>query len=538
MPSGGGDDIRQMLDGAVFYGGRYGMESLGLFTSKLLVVDLTHGRVRKEPLERRLVEETMGGQGVNTRLAYDLIPARADPLGPENVLIFGAGAFVGTMVPGAGRMVVSGKSPLNNFYASSNSGTFATMLKFAGYDHLIVTGKAERPVFLKIVDDDVTIEDATFLWGKDTYETTESLWQRYPQAWVTCIGPAGENQVPYAVIISNKFSTNGSGGLGAVMGSKLLKAIVVYGSKGVAAAQPGPFMAESRRAINDLMSGYYTLWWRELGTMIQIQDMAGPGTQARRERASVDLDQWTSIFRGQLRVREMGCPSCPVACKQVLQYPGKEEYFPVSCSIGTVTVPFVEHARIPLDSPEEILRCAETANRLGLSALAGHGGGPAVQNLIGMAMSLYEQGVLTQEQTGGLELRRGDAKLVQRILREMAYKEGFGGLLAQPGGGVVGSLGLGPAKHFVHKGHYIGTHDTGALYDGGKRWTVLPFGQIVDPRGDGPGTAYGSPTWRPGRNAASLKRYGLRIGIHAEDVEKVFTDERDGYDTPRLVHAT
>jgi aldehyde:ferredoxin oxidoreductase len=514
------------------------MAPLGLFNSKLLMVDLTRWQVRVEPLDRRLVEQTMGGQGVNTRLAYDLIPAGADPLGPDNVLIFGAGAFTGTMVPGAGRMVVSGKSPLNNCYASSNSGTFATMLKFAGYDHLVVTGKSERPIYLKILDDDVTIEDASGLWGKDTYETTEALWQRYPQAWVTCIGPAGEKQVPYAVLISNKFSTNGSGGLGAVMGSKQLKAIVVHGTKGVAPAQAGRFMTESRRAMEDLMSAYYTLWWRELGTMIQIQDMAGPGTQARRNRASADLDRWTSIFRQQLRVREMTCPSCPVACKQVLQYPGKGEYFPVSCSIGTVTVPFVEHARIPLDNPEDILRCAETANRLGLSALAGHGGGPAVQNLIGMAMGLYERGEITKEQTGGLELRRGDASLVQRLLREMAYKEGFGSQLAQTGAGVVKALRLNPAKHFVHKGHYIGTKDGGTMFPGSKRWTVLPFGQIVDPRGDGPGTAYGSPTWRPGRNAASLHRYGLRIGIHERDINKVFTDERDGYDTPRLVHAT
>jgi aldehyde:ferredoxin oxidoreductase len=200
------------------------------YMGKMAWVDLTAGTVHTTPLEQEEVEFWGGPAGLNAKLAYELIPEGCDPLGPENTLIIGNGAFVGTTVPAASRPVISAKSPQTNQYATSSPGHFSVMMKLAGYDYLIVQGRSERPVYLTLFDDEIALRDADDLWGRDVYETTDALWGKHPGSWVGCIGPAAENLTVYGCIVFNKYSLAASTGLGTVMGSKNLKALVAKGT--------------------------------------------------------------------------------------------------------------------------------------------------------------------------------------------------------------------------------------------------------------------------------------------------------------------
>ena len=219
------------------------MEYYG-FAGKILYVDSTTRRIRKKPLDIELARRFLGGGGINLRLAYDLLAPGTDPLSPENPLIIGASPLIGTLTPSASKVTLTAKRPT---YASAieenkhavtmgKGGTskFGYMLKNAGYDHVVITGRAEGPVFLRIANDDVDICDATDLWGKmDAYETTEELIRRYGRCGVYAIGRAGENLVRFSTgMVDGKGSLGKSGGA-AVLGSKNLKAIIVYGDKGI-----------------------------------------------------------------------------------------------------------------------------------------------------------------------------------------------------------------------------------------------------------------------------------------------------------------
>jgi aldehyde:ferredoxin oxidoreductase len=201
----------------------------------------------------------------------------------------------------------------------------------------------------------------------------------------------------------------------------------------------------------------------------------------------------------------------------------------MSCSIGTLTVPFVtpRGAAIPLEHYDEAAKCAELINRVGISATS---------STFQWAVDLYEKGVLTKADTGGLDLRRGNYQAVQELIRQIGAKEGFGAVVGQTFDKVQARLKPKLAGYHDYRGHFLEKREEGVPY-GGKRWTVLFFGTVVDPRGDGPGTAYGSPTWMPGRSGSSLKRYGERIGITDQDLNRVFNGQRDGYDTAHLTHS-
>ncbi|MEM2984490.1 MAG: aldehyde ferredoxin oxidoreductase N-terminal domain-containing protein [Candidatus Jordarchaeaceae archaeon] len=201
------------------------------YGGNILYVDLKQGSVKKEELKDSLKKEFLGGWGIQYKLAYDLIKPGIDPLSPQNPIIYGTGVLVGTSVPGATKMFAIYKAPLNGVIAPAAGGLgLAHQLKYAGYDYLVITGKSEEPVYLKIFDDDVELEDAGHLWGKGIQQTTDELWKQFGRdCMVQAIGQAGENLVRFSFSLINKASTLGKGGLGALMGSKKLKAVVVTG---------------------------------------------------------------------------------------------------------------------------------------------------------------------------------------------------------------------------------------------------------------------------------------------------------------------
>lgn len=221
------------------------------WVGKVLRVDLSSGRVEEQELSDYLRLNYVGGRGINARLLYDETGPATDPLGPDNRLIFGSGLLTGTTVA-AGRLNVTAKSPLTGILGDSNAGGhFSAEMKFAGYDHVLVTGRAESPVYLWIDDDHVELRKAENLWGKTTDETDRLIKEELSDSRVliACIGPAGEKMVRIATIINSEHCACGRTGMGAVMGSKNLKAVAVRGTKGVKVARPEVFHDPFRAAF-------------------------------------------------------------------------------------------------------------------------------------------------------------------------------------------------------------------------------------------------------------------------------------------------
>ncbi len=228
--------------------------SIGSYCGRILQVDLTTGKTGRVQLEPELAHDFIGDIGISLKLAYDLIKPGIEPLSPSNVIILGAGPLVGTKAPSAVRCSVVTKNPVNGTLSFGNTGmSLGRRLKHAGYDNVIITGRADRPVILRIWNDDIEICDARNLWGKDIYQTTEHLWQELGRTYsIAAIGPAGENLVRISIALVDKMASLGMGGLAAVMGSKNLKAIAVGGTGRVEVACPERF----EKAVSPILKAY------------------------------------------------------------------------------------------------------------------------------------------------------------------------------------------------------------------------------------------------------------------------------------------
>ncbi|MFC1895373.1 aldehyde ferredoxin oxidoreductase N-terminal domain-containing protein, partial [Thermodesulfobacteriota bacterium] len=276
------------------------------YAGQILEVDLSQKSVEKTPLDEALARDFIGGIGISTKLLYDRIDPGIDPLSPGNVFVIGSGSLGGTLAPTSARAEIVAKSPLSGFIGWANTGySVANLLKYAGYDQLVVTGASENPVYLKIDDDDVEIRDAGHLWGKDSWETTDMLWEELGKDyWVTCIGPAGENLIRFACTISQKHSAAARTGLGAVMGSKKLKAIAVRGTKGIKVADKKRFLTLVEEAINRFKAKEkLVMAWRTYGFLAGFLPV-------------VDAEEFLRLKGGSY-----ACLSCPVGCNAWVNIP-------------------------------------------------------------------------------------------------------------------------------------------------------------------------------------------------------------------------
>lgn len=508
------------------------MGKLGGYAGKILKVDLEGRRILGEPLPEDLISRFIGGIGISFKLAYDHARPGVDALGPGNVLVFGAGPFVGTLIPGACKTTVIAKSPVSGFLGSSGTGHLG-MLKFAGYDNIVFTGKAERPVYLKI-DEDVEICDASDLWGKDTWETTEALWQKLGKKYVVaCIGPAGENGAVQASIIVNKYSAYAQSGMGAVMGSKNLKAIVISGSQCLSVADPDRFAAlidkayqqgiESQRPTIDAFRKWGTL--RALGPPISA---FGPNEYKNfQEITPPDLPGLFPLdqFMSEIKRGDISCMGCPIGCKHLIRLLKGErtgEGMAVSCLIGGLHG-FAAHCLI--EGWEDAIRCDELCNRLGMDYLS-------AGSTLAFAIELYGEKIINKDDTEGLELDWGAAPAIQELLRQMAYREGFGRILAEGLKKGPSLIGKNAENHAVHtRGHAI-------YYDPRRVMSPDLFSDMVNASGDRfhtPGWAgkpmtaeflekhVGMPAEMAAQAVADLKGFGVaRFAKWAEDNGTMF----------------
>ncbi len=493
----------------------------GGYAGSILHIDLTSKTYRTEPLPEDLTAPFVGGAGINAALALKLLEPGADPFAPGNCAVFGLGPLVGTLVPGAGKGNVTARSPYGRFLGISGHGRFGA-LKYAGYDHLVVTGRADRPTVVSVADDRVSFLDAADLWGRDVFETTDRVWARLGgHADVTCIGPAGENRVYDAALITNKYAAFARAGMGAVLGSKNCKAIAVSGSGGVRVADRTRFLKASRSLFDLVRSDRNLLEWRRLGTLISLETFARMGLYARRNfQSAYDeglLEHFgVEEFAGRIKEGDVACQGCPVGCKHHVRAPGpggRDIRMAVSC-MNAVMQSFGTFCG--LESWPGVVRCAEEAVRMGLDFMS-------TGSLISFAMELHQRGLLTPEDTDGLRLEWGDEGAVREMIRRIGTRQGFGDRLAEGLERAVQELGPDTAPYAMQ------AKGLGLLYDPRVRLgSTEIFSQFTNVRGYISNVSIAMVE----RTPQQIRRYCEKIGLGPEAIARIVSD--DGYDVGRL----
>ncbi len=480
------------------------------YAGNILFVNLTDGSIKREPLEEAVARKFIGGTGVNALLAYQHIKAGIDPLSPDNAFIMGAGPLVGTLIPGSARVEVTAKSPLTGVIGISNGGnTPGIMLKYAGYDHLVVTGKADKPVYLKIDDDRVEICDADHLWGKDTFETTDALWDELgDDFWISAIGVAGESLVRYALILNNKHSAFSRTGLGAVMGSKNLKAIAARGTKGIEVADGPEFMNLTKELLDKVAAFPLLKEWRTVGFFMAFEPYTSMGYMLGKNNteSAEDIMERFPIKEYLSRVRKgsTSCPGCSLGCKgRVEMQGGKYDGLRLRLSTPAVAVGAFG-GQVAVEDFDEVIKCAELSNRYGMDL-------NSLTATIGFAIELYQKGILTDEDTGGLELDWG-TETVRTLLDRIAQRDGFGRLLGEGVVRAAEEIGKGADYYAVHiKGMDVGLGLRGRL-------STENFGQATNPRGAHLDRSP-SISFMPGRKKESYVKYCQSIGVPEDRVD-------------------
>jgi aldehyde:ferredoxin oxidoreductase len=419
------------------------------WVGKVLDIDLTNRKVLVYPLDRDLTKRFIGGRGINGKILFDSLGPDTDPLGPDNILIIGTGPLTGT--PGAaGRFNMTFLSPATGLFGDANcGGHWGAELKYAGYDFIIIRGKADKPVYLEIHDEKIHIRDAADLWGLNVWETTAAIQNKMkdPKVQVLAIGQAGENLVLYAAVMCSMSRAAARCGGGAVMGSKNLKAIVVRGSKGIRLADPQGVESNFRKIYQAITTDYKFSFYPQYGTTILTEGLYSLGLipffnfrQTQMEGTVEKIGGET--FVGKFMTGKKACSGCFLHCDHTYQiYEGKYK--------GTEGQK-IEWESIAGFGPRlgnldlgSILFMNNLANQYGMDTI-GLGG------TISLAIDLFEKGIITKADTDGMELRWGDADLFVALIHKTARREGFGDLLAEGAYWMAQKIGRGAEKHVYH----------------------------------------------------------------------------------------
>ncbi|MFW5904353.1 MAG: aldehyde ferredoxin oxidoreductase family protein [Candidatus Saliniplasma sp.] len=412
------------------------MRLKGGWQNKILRVNLTDKEITIEKLDEEDAKKFIGARGLGTKILYDEIDPEIDALSEDNKLIFAAGPLTGTASISASRYEVVSKGPLTGAIAGSNSGgNWGPEMKYAGYDAIIIEGKADEPVYLVIEDDEVSIESAEEIWGMDTTETDNKLKEKHGNSFKsTSIGPAGENQVRFASVMNDRDRAAGRSGVGAVMGSKNLKSVLIRGTKGIKVVDVEGFrntLDDSLQKIeeNDVTSeGLPTL-----GTPVLVNVINGVGSFPTRNFQEGVFEGAEEIsgetLKDDLLIRNKACNGCPIGCGRVSATPegtiGEGPEYETIWAFG---------ADCGIDDLEAIIEANNICNKEGLDTIT-------MGTTIACAMELYEKGIMPEEDTE-LDLEFGNAEAMVEAVKKTANKEGIGKLLAK------GSYRL--AEHYGH----------------------------------------------------------------------------------------
>jgi aldehyde:ferredoxin oxidoreductase len=416
------------------------------YSGRLLRVNLSHGTAEVETIPAQTCELFVGGRGFGISYLYGEQPPNADPLGEENRLVFIAGPLAGTHAQSVSRWMVVTKSPLTGTYARSVAGAdFGAWLRFAGYDALLVEGKAETPVYLHLTDKGCTIAKANDLWGTDTRQAQDLLRQRHgDRTRVACIGPAGERLVRYAAIVSGR-RTASRCGVGTVMGSKNLKAIAITGDRVVRLSNPDLFKELAKEQNRLFRASEKFGQHREWGTTMtqNVTNTLGiyPTRNFRYGQQKDSEKVYGEEYR-KLRTGDFGCYNCSARCGKAHtvtagEYAGAWSEGPEYESIWAFSAP-IENTSI-----EATIRADGRCDDLGLDTIS-------TGNSIGFAYELYERGIIDRKDADGLELAYGDHQTMVKLIEKIAMREGFGDILAEGTVRAASKIGRGAEACAIH----------------------------------------------------------------------------------------
>ncbi|MFX1513541.1 MAG: aldehyde ferredoxin oxidoreductase family protein [Promethearchaeota archaeon] len=434
------------------------------FMGRILRINLTNGNITEEFPDEETIRKYLGGAGLATKYLIEEVPKGIDPLGADNKLIFLSGPLTGTRSPSTGRFSVVAKSPLTNLWGQANSaGFWGRHLKRSGFDGFIFEGISPKPVYLVTDECKVELRDAEHLWGKNTSETTKLIKEELGEDfYVACIGPAGENLVKYAAIMNDVDEPNwgraaGRCGMGTVMGSKNLKAIACRGSQKIEVAKDD-YRDEARQRYDWVNQSLLKMTLEVYGTAAVLDMVNVQGGLPTRNWQTGVFPEPEKIngeaINDSILVKRKPCFACPIACGRVSEiktgpYASKGEG-PEYESIGAFG------SMCGIDNLEAITYAHFLSNEYGLDTISAGG-------TIAFAMECYEKGLLTKEDTGGLELKFGDPDVMIELVHKIAKREGIGNLLAEGSRIVSEKLGKESKRFAMHvKGLELPAYDSRA----------------------------------------------------------------------------
>lgn len=406
---------------------------VGGYMGKFLRVNLSIGRIKEEKFSDNVLKSFIGGRGLGVKILYDELKPGTDPLSPENKILIMTGPVTGTPTPESGRWCSVTKSPLTGtIHDSQSGGDFGPYLKFSGFDGIIFEGASEKPVYLWLDEGNAEIKDASHLWGKDVFQTTDTIIKDRgdKKTRVACIGPAGENLVRFAAIVNDKHRAAGRGGHGAVLGSKKVKAIAVRGDKRPLIGDEAVFKETTdkvRKKIKEMSVTSESLPERGTAFLVDVINEEG-GYPTRNFQTSVfsTADRTSGeILRDTLLIKDKGCWGCIIKCGRVTKVPAWSRFS------GEGEGPEYESiwalgAQCGVDNLEAISKANYLCNELGLDTIE-------MGNLIGLAMELYEKGYIEEEATRGVDLKFGNEQAIVEMTWRTAYRSGLGDDIAEGG---------------------------------------------------------------------------------------------------------
>lgn len=453
------------------------------YMGKILRVNLSSGDIKIEDLDLDFARDYVGGSGFGIRYIYDEVPPETDALSEQNKICFFTGPLVGTPSPSTGRYMVAAKSPLTNIFGEACSGGFwGPELKFSGFDGIIVEGTAETPKYLWIHDGEVELKNASSLWGKDTFETEVQIQKELGDKKIrtASIGPAGEKLIKMAAIINDMGRAAGRTGIGAVMGSKKLKAIACRGFSKIEIADETLLKKASKSLYSkmnmspmvNILKSYGTATFLDAFWVLGDIPFKNWGASVHDWADNKGIEPFIltnrlagSSLRDKYKKRLYACHGCSIACGCEIEvdegpYKGIKGHAPEYETLAMFGTNCLN------DNLESICKTNDICNRYGMDTIS-------VGGTISFAMDLYEKGIITKEDTGGLELTWGNADAIVKLTELIAKNEGFGEVLAEGVRRAAEKIGRNSADYAIHvKGLEVPAHDPRAFVSMGVQYAT------------------------------------------------------------------
>ncbi|MFA5367615.1 MAG: aldehyde ferredoxin oxidoreductase family protein [Dehalococcoidia bacterium] len=496
------------------------------FEGKMLEVNLSKGSISNSTVSKDIVRKFIGGSGLGAKLMFDRVDPKVDALSPGNTLFVLTGPTSGLSVPGGARFSVCAKSPLTNMFGESNSGgTFATELRQAGWDGIIVEGASDKPVYLLIEDGKAEIKDASDLWGKNTQEVVDVLTKRHerPEAKKTVkmlsIGVAGEKMVRFACVCNDKKDFAGRCGMGAVMGSKKLKAIVVRGSGKIGLVDQEKFNELRKEALQKAKDSIICQVLGAQGTNAALGISAMMGDLPAKNWAQGDNMAVAGGIGGDklsgppFFLGNASCHGCMVGCKRHVTIPEGSYKGEVAEGPEYEGVAILGSS-LMIGDMAAVIRMNDLCNNYGMDVIS-------CGSTIAMVMDCFEQGILTAADTGGVEFKWGDHVTVVKVIEMIANREGFGDLLAEGSKRAAEKIGKGASEFAIEvKGMEVPAHDPRANY-------LLGLAYATGSRG---ACHTADPSYSIGTGIFQWPDIGINMGINVKQNEGAAEIVKNGQD--------